>query len=176
MAEPTVQDQRPADQAADDHRFARDRMINAPASTIFALLSDPSRHHETTPKDWVRDAITTEPITGVGQVFAMNMFFARPGVPEADGRYVMHNRVAVFEQDKAIAWDPGQPDEQGNPRIGGWRWRYDLEPVGDSTLVTLTYDWSACPPQLRDHLGLPPFGPEFLDQSLQALDRALTGD
>lgn len=146
------------------------RIIAAPAKMIFAVLADPRRHKETEPGDWVRDAITKDPITGVGQVFKMNMFH-----PGAGGDYVMHSRVTVFEPDRSIAWDPGQPDEHGNPRVGGWRWRYDLEPREDGTVVTLTYDWSACPPALRDAIGLPPFGPEFLDASLAALDRAVTG-
>lgn len=147
------------------------RTIAAPAKMIFAVLADPSRHKETEPGDWVRDAITKDPITGVGQVFGMNMFH-----PGAGGDYVMHNRVAIFDQDRSIAWDPGQPDEQGNPRVGGWRWRYDLQERESGTEVTLTYDWSACPPPLRDAIGLPPFGPEFLEASLAALDRAVTGE
>ena len=64
---------------------------------------------------------------------------------------------------------------------------FDLAPDGSGTgtgtesdaesgtRVTLTYDWSAVPPPMREEFGLPPFGPVFLEQSLEALDRALTG-
>jgi hypothetical protein len=152
-------------------QMSRSRTISAPPQMIFAVLSDPSRHQDTEPGDWVRDAVDPEPIKGVDQVFAMNMFH-----PRAGGDYVMHNRVAVFEQDRTIAWDPGRPDEQDNLRFGGWQWRYDLRPDSDGTRVTLTYDWSACPQPLRDAIGFPPFGPEFLDDSLAALDRAVAAD
>jgi len=156
--------------ATDGQQLVGRRTIGATPAAIFALRSDPRRHHETTPADWVRDAISTEPITSVGQVFAMNMFNVGAG-----GDYVMHNRVAILDQDRTIAWDPGQPDEQGNERVGGWRWRYDLEPNGSGTDVTLTYDWSATPQSLKDVINFPPFPPDFLDQSLAALDRAVTG-
>ena len=153
-----------------DQQLVSRRTIAATPAAIFALLSDPRRHHETTPGDWVRDAVSTDSITGVGQVFVMNMFNVGAG-----GDYVMHNRVAVFEPDRAIAWDPGQPDEHGNERVGGWRWRYDLQPNAAGTEVTLTYDWSSTPEVLRAVINFPPFPPEFLDESLAALDRAVTG-
>ena len=37
------------------------------------------------------------------------------------------------------------------------------------TTVTLTYDWSAVPPHVREYLQFPPFGAEHLDNSLQHL-------
>ena len=61
--------------SAEQHQ--RSRTIGAPAASIFALLADPSRHHETEAGDWVRDAIDPAPNTGVGQVFAVNMFLER---------------------------------------------------------------------------------------------------
>lgn len=148
----------------------RSRTIHATASEIFALLTDPARHHETEAGDWVRDAIDPEPITGVGQVFAVNMFLERLG-----GAYVMHNKVTVFEPDRAIAWEPGQLNRRGELRTGGWVWRYDLAPSGDTTEVTLTYDWTDTPQKTREGFARwPAFGPEFLEESLEALDRAVS--
>ena len=58
----------------------------------------------------------------------------------------------------------------GNPQFGGWIWRYDLVPAGEArTEVTLSYDWSAVGPFLRQHIRFPPFGPDHLDNSLQHL-------
>ena len=108
-----------------DERYVVTRTIAATPAQIFAVLSDPSRHKDTEPGDWVRDAIDTEPITCTGQIFAINMFLERIGGP-----YVMHNLVTVFEQDRAIAWAPGRLDDAGNHRPGGWTWRYDLVPNG----------------------------------------------
>jgi hypothetical protein len=153
-----------------DERWVVTRTIAAPSAEIFAILSDPSRHQDTEPTDWVRDAIDTEQITGTGQIFAVNMFLERIGGP-----YVMHNLVNVFEQDRAIGWAPGQLDDGGNHRPGGWTWRYDLVPNAAGTEVTLTYDWSATPQKFRDEVGTPPpFELQFLDDSLTALDRSVT--
>ena len=161
-----------------DEFMAAMRTIAATPVDVFAVLADPARHRETEPGDWVRDAVAPQPITGVGQVFAINMFHpASPG----DGHYVMHNVVTEFDQDRVIAWRPGQLDESGQVRTGGWLWRYELAapniaPSGSPrTEVTLTYDWSHTPDPVRREIGgLPPFEPGFLDESLASLERAVT--
>ena len=62
-----------------------------------------------------------------------------------------------------FTWDRGLS-------FGGWTWRYDLEVLGQSqTRVTLTYDWSAVPPPVREHLSFPPFERDHLDNSLKHL-------
>jgi Polyketide cyclase / dehydrase and lipid transport len=153
-----------------DERWVATRTIAATPAEIFAVLSDPKRHQETEPGNWVRDAIDADPITGTGHVFAVNMFLERIGGP-----YVIHNLVNVFEQDRAIGWAPGQLDDAGNHKPGGWWWRYDLVPNGAGTDVTLTYDWSATPQKFRDEVGNPPpFERPFLDDSLAALERTVT--
>ena len=81
----------------------------------------------------------------------------------------------------AIAWLPGQAADDGSLSFGGWMWRYDLEPVGDDrTQITLTYDWSAVPPPVRENIEFPPFDRQHLDNSLEHLagltrDRARAG-
>ncbi|AZL07593.1 ATPase [Brevibacterium aurantiacum] len=149
----------------------RTRAIDAPASAIFTVLSDPSRHQDTEPTDWVRDAIDAEPITGTGQIFSMNMHF-----DAENGDYRIDNTVTTFEPDHAIAWDPGQADENGIVRPGGWRWRYDLAETEAGTEVTLTYDWSRTTQEVRDEFGgFPVVSPEYLDESLATLERTVTG-
>jgi hypothetical protein len=64
----------------------------------------------------------------------------------------------VFDPPRAIAWEPGQDTDDGGLSFGGWVWRYDLTPAGPSeTKVTLSYDWSAVPDVVREHIGFPPF-------------------
>jgi hypothetical protein len=71
---------------------------------------------------------------------------------------------------RAISWEPGQDTGDGRLRFGGWVWRYDLAPAGPSeTKVTLSYDWSAVPGFLRQHIGFPPFPPDHLGKSLAHL-------
>lgn len=149
-------------------QLVAERHVDAAPGAVFALLADPSRHQETEPGDWVRTAIDAAPITAAGQVFGMNMFI------DPVGDYVIHNEVLTFEPDHSIAWRPGQYDAQGHLGAGGWTWRYDLEPDGSGTRVRLTYDWSATSQEVRDEFGgLPPFGVDFLERSLESLATAL---
>lgn len=92
------------------------------------------------------------------------------------GDYVMKNLVTAFEQDRTIAWEPGLHKEGAEfAPVGHW-WRYDLEPVKGGTRVTMTYDWSKIPPSFREIMvGVPPFAPSYLDESLATLDHTVTG-
>jgi len=153
---------------ATDERYVVTRTIAATPAEIFAVLSDPARHKDTEPGDWVRDAIDTERVTACGQMFAVNMFLEQAG-----GHYVMHNVVTEFDQNRSIGWLPGQLDESGNHNPGGWTWRYDLVPTAAGTDVTLTYDWSGTVQSFRDNVGVPVFPEQFIEESLAALERAV---
>jgi hypothetical protein len=155
--------------SATAERYVVTRTIAATPAEIFAVLADPTRHKDTEPGDWVRDAIDTDPITATGQMFAVNMFLEQAG-----GHYVMHNLVTEFDENRTIAWLPGQLDEAGNHGPGGWWWRYDLAPIGAGTDVTVTYDWSGTSQEFRDTVGVPVFGADFIEESLATLDRTMT--
>jgi hypothetical protein len=155
---------------ATTERYVVTRTIAATPAEIFAVLADPSRHCNTEPTDWVRDAVDSAPITGAGQMFAMNMFLEQAG-----GHYVTYNLVNVFDKDRAIGWVPGQLDNAGNHSPGGWFWRYDLAPNGDRTDVTFTYDWSATSQDFRERVGgMPLFPEDYLAASLVTLERTVT--
>jgi Polyketide cyclase / dehydrase and lipid transport len=150
-----------------DHRAADD----APAEAVFAVLADPARHAAIDGTGWVRESLDSQPLTTAGQVFRMAMYHAG----HRDGNYQMANRVEVFDPPRAISWEPGQDTGDGSLRFGGWVWRYDLAPAGPSgTRVTLSYDWSAVPGSLRQHIGFPPFPPDHLGNSLAHLARLVT--
>jgi toxoflavin synthase len=152
-------------------RYVVTRTIAASPKEIFAVLADPSRHRNTEPGDWVRDAAGTAPVTAIGQMFAMNMYLTQAG-----GDYVTYNLVNVFDEDRAIGWMPGALDDAGNHDPGGWSWRYDLAPNGDGTEVTLTYDWSATRQHFRDRVGgMPLFQEDYLCASLATLERSVAG-
>lgn len=147
-------------------QLATSRTIAAPPDRVFALLADPSRHGAIDGTGWVGAARTTAVLSGVGEVFEMDMFHENVG-----GAYVMRNEVTVFEPPSAIGWLPiGRgPDGQWGP--GGWTWRYDLTPSGSGTAVTLTYDWSQVPEFLRNEIPFPPFPVSHLENSLANLER-----
>ena len=140
--------------------------INAPAETVFAVLADPTTHQAIDGTGWVRESLDGKRLTEVGQVFRMAMYHDNYG----GMHYEVANRVEVFQPPRAIAWMPGQGADDANLDFGGWIWRYDLEPASDDrTEVTLTYDWSAVPPAIREHIGFPPFDRQHLDNSLKHL-------
>ena len=152
-------------------RYVATHTIAASPEEVFAVLADPTRHQNTEPTDWVRDAVDAAPITGTGQIFAMNMYLTQAG-----GDYVTYNLVNVFDKDRAIGWMPGMLDDAGNHTPGGWYWRYDLTPNGGRTDVTLTYDWSGTPQDFRDRVGrMPLFSQEYLAESLAALEQSVVG-
>jgi hypothetical protein len=154
-----------------DERLSESTVINAPADAIFAVLADPARHAAIDGTGWVRETVDRQPLTTTGQIFRMSMY--HPNHP--DGNYQVANRVEVFDPPSAVSWEPGTEDADGTLSFGGWTWRYDLTPAGPSkTTVTLSYDWSAVPEPIREHIGFPPFPPEHLGNSLAHLAQLAT--
>lgn len=108
------------------------RVVDAPPERVFALLADPDRHPDLDASGMVRASRTHLAITELGDVFVMDMHGADRG------DYTVANTVVVYEPDRALGWAPASID--GTP--GGQTWTYRLEPEGDGTRVTHTYDWS----------------------------------
>jgi hypothetical protein len=146
--------------------------IEAAPEAVFAVLADPTTHAAIDGTGWVRAPVDQEPISARGQVFRMGMYHEFH--PDKD--YETINRVDVFEPSTAIAWMPcAESPDTGELTAGGWVWRYDLEAAGPSqTKVTLSYDWSAAPPETREHLPFPPFPPDHLANSLHHLSDLVT--
>jgi hypothetical protein len=141
-------------------------IIDASADDVFAVLADPASHAAIDGTGWVQGVVDRAPLTEAGQVFRMAMFHAR----HPDRNYRTANKVHVLDRPRAIGWFTGTEDADGRLEFGGWLWRYDLEPLGPSrTEVTLTYDWSAVPPRIRQYLRFPPFAREHLTNSLDHL-------
>ena len=154
-----------------DESLSATAIITASAEVIFFVLADPAKHAAVDGTGWVREPLDSKPLTAAGQVFRMAMY--HPNHP--DGTYQTANRVRIFDPPHAIAWEPGQDTDDGGLSFGGWVWRYDLTPVGRSeTRVTLSYDWSAVPDAIRQHIGFPPFPAEHLDNSLAHLAELLS--
>ena len=110
------------------------RTINASASDLFDVLSNPDRHVEFDGSGFVQSAEKPQRISATGDSFRMNMAGDHMG-----GEYQVDNHVTGFQPGKLIAWKTA-PAGTEPP---GWEWMYELTPEGsDRTDVALTYDWS----------------------------------
>jgi hypothetical protein len=158
----------------DPERVEASTTIEASPEAVFSVLADPAAHVAIDGTGWVRASVDGDRITAAGQVFRMGMFHENH--PDKD--YETANLVEVFDEPWAIGWRPGtESAATGELSFGGWTWRYDLEPTGPSeTRVTLTYDWSAVPPEVREYLHFPPFEPDHLDRSLRHLSELVGSD
>jgi len=134
------------------------RLINAPAETIFDILANPARHAEIDGSGTVRGAKQTEPERlKMGAKFGMKMKLVVP--------YDMRSTVVEFEENRLIAW----------AHFGKHRWRYELEPVDDATMVTETFDWSTSVfPAGIEMLGYPKKHVPNMQKTLERLEAVAT--
>ncbi len=148
-----------------DTQLTAARTVHAPASVVFALLADPRRHPELDGSDMVRGDVGAEPVTGVGQVFRMDVHH------RVAGDYRTDNHVTAFEQDALIAWRTAAVDQEP----AGWEWRWRTEARDDgATDVSITYDWSDVhDPAVLARVPLPGVPQEALQRSLENLAAAV---
>lgn len=152
------------------------RRIAAPAAVIFRVLADPQRHTELDGSGMLRGAVTTAPVSGVGDVFIMKMYFS--GL----GDYEMNNHVVEYEPDRRIGWEPeagrGHPGAAAGQDGNRWghRWSYELVPDGaGATIVTEIYDCSGLPADARAGMSDGEVWADGMARTLERLDAACTG-
>ena len=142
------------------------RRIEAPASEIFRVLSDPEMHLAIDGSAMLRGAETKQVVTGIGDVFVMNMHF------HALGDYQMDNHVVEFETNRCIGWEPVAG--AGHPEVGsrvGHRWGFRLSPDGpDATFVTEAYDCSRAPRDFRQQINDGKMWCDAMEDTLKRLD------
>lgn len=139
-----------------------ERMIAAPPEKIFAIIADPSRHHEFDGSGTVRDATQVPTEVGLGAKFGMSM---KLGIP-----YSMENTIIEYEPGRRIAWQTRPPQRWAAKLLGGRIWRYELEPVDGGTEVTESFDWSTSRLPLAIELaGYPKRHPAAMDATLARL-------
>lgn len=107
-----------------------ERVIHAPAETIFELIADPARQPEWDGNDNLAQAEPGQRVRGVGEVFTVTL---------TTNDTLRPNRVVAFEEGRVIAWRPA-PTGEPEP---GHEWRWELEPVEGGTLVRHVYDWTS---------------------------------
>jgi Polyketide cyclase / dehydrase and lipid transport len=144
------------------------RVIHAPASKLFAIVSDANRHPEI---DGSGTVVKTKGDTPqqlkLGSKFGMSM---KMGVP-----YSMMNTIIEFEQDKLIAWQTALAGPLGR-LIGGRIWRYRFEESDGSTTVTETWDISQDKQKFMLKVGPPAKGTaESMTKTLERLAQITEG-
>ena len=142
-----------------ESRISSTRTIDAPASAIFDILSNPARHAQLDGSGMVQSDSKTDRITAVGQVFTMNQQWDKMG-----GDYQTDNHVVGYDENKLIAWKTA-PAGETPP---GWEWVWRLEASGSgATEVSVTYDWSAVTDkEILKTISFPAVPQEALDSTL----------
>lgn len=153
-----------AEVMSDQTQITVERVVDAPASAIFDILTNPGRHHEADASGMVQSS-EAKRIQAVGEVFDVNMRYD-------DGKghvveYVTANHVSGYAANKLVAWKPAL---SADDEPLGWEWVYELESQGsDSTLVRLSYRWGDAPAQNVAKYGVPNFDATALEASLGRL-------
>jgi uncharacterized protein YndB with AHSA1/START domain len=152
-----------------ESRLELTRTINAPASAVFAIVSDPVGHVNIDGSGMLVAAQDSSPMTGVGDSFVMNMDREALGdIPL--GKYQVRNTVTAFVRNEVFEWNVGGVDQPPFGHVYGYR----LEPAGDDvTIVTLYVDWTGVRAgSIRDRFPIVPA--HMLEKSLDNLERIAT--
>ncbi len=152
----------------DSKKITVQRNIDASAADIFDVLSNPKRHVELDGSGFVRSDEKAERIKQVGDVFRMNMAGDHMG-----GEYQTDNTVSGYSHNALLAWKTA-PADTPPP---GWEWMWELTPEGpNSTLVSLTYDWShVTDKEILQKVSFPLVEKNQLEDSLGNLASAVAG-
>ena len=111
-----------------------ERVIPVPPEAIFALIADPSRHHEFDGSGTVRTAKHVPAKLELGAEFGMNMRIVVP--------YAMKSKVIEYDESRRLAWQTIPAYPLTGRLAGGRIWRYELEPVEGGTRVRESWDIS----------------------------------
>jgi len=109
-----------------------ERVIAAPASKIFDILADPSRHQEIDGSGTVKGTPEGSQRLALDSKFGMSM---KMGIG-----YSMVNTVVEFEENRVIAWQPRPALSLMRWLAGGRIWRYQLSEQDGGTLVRESWD------------------------------------
>ena len=133
-----------------------ERVIPATPAAIFDVLADPARHAEIDGSSTVEGLRAAVPRLTLGARFSMRMRHRLP--------YVTSNVVVEFEEGRRIAWC----------HVARFVWRYELEPAGEGTTVTETFDYSKPWGVLIEPLGWPERNRRSMAATLERLERVVT--
>ena len=143
-----------------DQRVSAERVIDAPAERIFAILSDARQHHLIDGSDMLQSSLRAPDQLTLGSKFSMSMKMGP--LP-----YRISNEIVEYEPNRRIAWC----------HFGKHRWRYELEPQTDGrTLVRETFDWStAVSTKFVELIGAPKKNQPAMVRTLERLAELVEG-
>lgn len=136
--------------------ISESRLLPHPPEAIWAVLVSPAGHVEMDGSGTVRGVARGPERLELGSRFRMKM---KVGLS-----YRVSSTVVEFEEHRLIAW----------AHFGGHRWRYELEPAADGTMVTESFDWStAISPRFIERVGYPRRHEATLPATLERLERVV---
>lgn len=134
------------------HAVSRSRLVPAPPEVVFDILTDPRMHPVIDGSGTVRSTMSGPERLTLGSRFGMRMHNLMP--------YALINKVVEYDEGRLIAWR----------HPGLHRWRYELEPAEDGTLVTETFDYSTSPaPRLLELMRFPAANAKGIAATLERL-------
>lgn len=148
-----------------------ERVMDADASAIFAIVADAARHPEIDGSGTVQHVKPGGPQRlALGSTFQMAM---RMGVP-----YSMVNTVIEFVEDQRIAWQ-ARPGGIAGRLVGGRIWRYEFTPLDGGSAGTLVREsWDISQDHQRGLLrlgGLPAKTSQNMARTLERLEEIAAG-
>ncbi|MGD9798492.1 MAG: polyketide cyclase [Acidimicrobiia bacterium] len=147
------------------------RRIAAPASTLFAIVSDPAGHVRIDGSGMLEAAPDARPITAVGETFDMDMDREPLGDIPTMGKYKVRNTVTQLVPDRLFEWGVGGFNRPPLGHLYGWQ----LEPVSDTeTDVTNYCDWTNIPESMRTRITWPIVPVHMLERSVEKLEQLAT--
>jgi hypothetical protein len=150
-------------------RVSLTTVVQAPASAVFAIVSDPAGHVLIDGSGMLVAAPDAKKLTAVGDTFDMDMDREPLGdVPEM-GKYQVRNTVTAIEPDALIEWNVGTTGRTPIGHVYG----YQLVDAGDgATEVTSYCDWSGLSEKMAARIPHWPIVPaSMLEKSLENLKR-----
>jgi len=134
---------------SNERQVSVSRTINATPEAIFDILANPALHRVIDGSDTIKGESFGPERLSLDAKFGMKMSYR--GLP-----YRIKNTVKEFEENRLITW----------AHFGKHRWRYELEPVGD----TSTFDWSTAGfPKGIELSGYPKKHPASMEATLDRL-------
>jgi hypothetical protein len=153
-----------------DERIFSTRVIAAPASSIYALVSSPEGHVQIDGSGMLVASPESKPVTAVGDTFLMHMDREPLGDVEM-GKYDVTVIITNIEADQLVEW--GIQGNDGKPF--GYVYGYAMNSIDEgSTEVTSYCDWSGLSEKRKARITFPVVPLSMMVKSLDKLEAIVT--